>query len=448
MVVQCALSSSVSEAVKKALIQSSSLTWESAILSNMLIFVLGLPILLSGLSLSGIASAFLLGTLTWRAFGPPAFLLVATYFIIGTAVTKVKMAQKEAQGVAEKRKGRRGPGSVIGSSAAGCICAFLSIFQVGGPAFSQLWKLGFVASFCTKLSDTVSSEIGKAYGKTTYLVTTFKIVPRGTEGAVSVEGTIAGLLASILLSFVGCVMGEISAPEAIICIIASQVANVGESIIGAALQEKEGFQWLNNDVVNIINISMGSIIAVLMQQLLLQNWLMSRNDFKIREADDHILLFVFDFENDAERILAMEPWVFDKHLVLFQRYDFTIPTRNLRFTTTKFWVQMHGLPLTMLDLETTIEIGETIGSVSQAEHDKEMVGGTFLRVKVEVDVSKPLCRENVMSSLVAKEVSVWTNRAMETGLEHSLSIEGKLLSPLSQEWAMALVTHTLTPRNQ
>ena len=77
------------------------------------------------------------------------------------------MAQKEAQGVAEKRKGRRGPGSVIGSSAAGCICAFLSIFQVGGPAFFQLWKLGFVASFCTKLSDTVSSEIGKAYGKAT-----------------------------------------------------------------------------------------------------------------------------------------------------------------------------------------------------------------------------------------------------------------------------------------
>jgi len=79
----------------------------------------------------------------------------------------VKMAQKEAQGVAEKRKGRRGPGSVIGSSAAGCVCAFLSIFQVGDEAFLALWRLGFIASFCTKLSDTVSSEIGKAYGKTT-----------------------------------------------------------------------------------------------------------------------------------------------------------------------------------------------------------------------------------------------------------------------------------------
>ncbi|KAL6953983.1 Protein vte6, chloroplastic [Sarracenia purpurea var. burkii] len=252
--------------------QASPPTWQSALLSNIIIFVLGSPILLSGLSHPGIGAAFLLGTLTWRAFGPSGFLLVATYFVIGTAATKVKMAQKEAQGVAEKRKGRRGPGSVIGSSAAGCVCAFLSIFGVGGKAFSHLWELGFVASFCTKLSDTVSSEIGKAYGKATYLITTFKIVPRGTEGAVSIEGTIAGLLASIVLSFVGSLMGEINIPEAVICVIASQIANLGESLIGAVLQEKEGFQWLTNDVVNVLNISMGSILAVLVQYIVLQNW--------------------------------------------------------------------------------------------------------------------------------------------------------------------------------
>lgn len=77
------------------------------------------------------------------------------------------MGHKEKHGVAEKRKGRRGPGSVIGSSAAGCVCAFLSIYGFGGEAYARLWELGFVASFCTKLNDTVSSEIGKAYGKTT-----------------------------------------------------------------------------------------------------------------------------------------------------------------------------------------------------------------------------------------------------------------------------------------
>lgn len=253
------------------LVQSSPPTWQNAVLNNLLIFLLGYPILVSGLSFPGIAAAFLLGILTWRAFGSSGFLLVASYFVIGTLATKVKMAQKEAQGVAEKRKGRRGPGSVIGSSAAGCVCAFLGIYGVGGAAFTHLWELGFVASFCTKLSDTVSSEIGKAYGKTTYLVTTFKIVPRGTEGAISAEGTVAGLLASILLASVGCILSEIRLSEAIICVVAAQIANFGESIIGAAFQEKEGFRWLNNDAVNVINISMGSILAVFMQQLVLKN---------------------------------------------------------------------------------------------------------------------------------------------------------------------------------
>ncbi|VFQ84181.1 unnamed protein product [Cuscuta campestris] len=246
-------------------VRTSPPTWQSAVASNAIIFALGSPLLVSGLSLSGAASSFLLGTLTWRAFGPSGFLLAAAYFILGTAATKVKIAEKEAQGIAEKRKGRRGPGSVIGSSAAACVCALLSINGVAGAAFSRLWELGFVACFCTKLSDTVSSEIGKAFGKTTYLVTTLKTVPRGTEGAVSVEGTFAGLIASILLASIACITGQINRPEVAICVLASQIANFGESLIGAAFQGKEGFGWLNNDAVNVINISMGSILAIVMR---------------------------------------------------------------------------------------------------------------------------------------------------------------------------------------
>ncbi|CAI0441040.1 unnamed protein product [Linum tenue] len=247
-----ALQGVVSEAI--GLLQSPDPTWQSALLNNLLIFVLGSPILVTGLSFPGISAAFLLGTLTWRAFGPSGFLLVASYFVIGTGVTKVKMAQKEAQGVAEKRKGRRGPGSVIGSSAAACVCALMSIYGIGGVEFAQLWQLGFVASFCTKLNDTVSSEIGKAYGKTTYLVTTFKVVPRGTEGAVSLEGTLAGFLASIVLASIGCLMGQINGAEALICVVASQIANFGESIIGAVFQEKEGYQWVRNSDHFIISL--------------------------------------------------------------------------------------------------------------------------------------------------------------------------------------------------
>ncbi|XP_059667140.1 protein VTE6, chloroplastic-like [Cornus florida] len=62
------------------LAQSSPPSWQSALLCNLAIFVVGSPLLVSGLSLSGIGIAFLLGTLTWRAFGLSGFLLVATYF--------------------------------------------------------------------------------------------------------------------------------------------------------------------------------------------------------------------------------------------------------------------------------------------------------------------------------------------------------------------------------
>lgn len=64
------------------ILQSSPTTWKSSLLNNLLIFIVGSPILVTGLSISGIAAAFLLGTLTWRAFGPSGFLLVASYFVI------------------------------------------------------------------------------------------------------------------------------------------------------------------------------------------------------------------------------------------------------------------------------------------------------------------------------------------------------------------------------
>lgn len=92
-----------------------------------------------------------------------------------------------------------------GSSIAGVLCAWGAI--VTGNY--DLFQLGFVASFCSKLSDTVSSEIGKAYGKTTYLITTMRLVPAGTEGAVSAEGTLAGVAAALFFSVLALVIGQV-----------------------------------------------------------------------------------------------------------------------------------------------------------------------------------------------------------------------------------------------
>ena len=136
------------------------------------------------------------------------------------------------------------------------ICAILTYVW---PENAELLKVGYVASLATKLSDTFGSEIGKAYGKTTYLITTLKIVPKGTEGAVSVEGTAAGVIGSIVMIVAAYSLSLISTPsQAIACLVAAFIATTAESFIGATWQQG----WLTNELVNFINTSIGAVVGI------------------------------------------------------------------------------------------------------------------------------------------------------------------------------------------
>ncbi len=138
--------------------------------------------------------------------------------------------------------------------------------QLEIQSWIPLLLLGYVASFSTKLSDTCASEIGKAYGKSTFLITTFKPVPKGTEGAVSLEGTLAGVVASILVSVLGWSIGLIHPWGILWSVIAAFIATNLESVIGATLQTK--FTGLTNEIVNFINTFIGAIAAILLAVLL------------------------------------------------------------------------------------------------------------------------------------------------------------------------------------
>ena len=217
---------------------------------------------------AGYLHAGVLGILVWGCLGWRGYAVVMVYFLVGSGVTRIGMAEKEAAGIAEKRSGARGPENVWGSAAAGALCALgggiLSAFGDSPEALQwiALLTLGYVASFSTKLSDTCASEIGKAYGKRTFLITNLKPTPPGTEGAVSLEGTLAGLIASVFIALVGWAVGLINLPGIGICLIAAFIATNLESLIGATLQNK--FDWLTNEWVNVINTLMGAIAAILM----------------------------------------------------------------------------------------------------------------------------------------------------------------------------------------
>lgn len=208
---------------------------------------------------AGIFHAWLLGVLIWGTLGWQGYVVVMFYFLVGSGVTRIGMAEKEAAGIAEKRSGARGPENVWGSALTGAVCAMGTLVF---PKFAPFLLLGYVASFATKLSDTCGSEVGKAYGKRTFLITTLQPVARGTEGAVSLEGTLAGVVGSIAIALIGWGVGLINLTGVTICVMAAFIGTNLESVIGATLQSK--FDWMTNEVVNIINTLIGAISAVLL----------------------------------------------------------------------------------------------------------------------------------------------------------------------------------------
>ncbi len=238
-------------------------SWLFAIALNTFLLIIALVIPKKLLTVMGYLNAWVLGVVIWGCLQWQGYLVVMFYFLVGSAITKVGMEQKMAEGIAEKREGVRSAENVWGSALIAFICALGYYFA--DVDWQDYFLIAYVASFATKLSDTTASEIGKAYGKRTFLITTLQPVARGTEGAVSLEGTLAGIIASGAIALLGYITNLINPVGMIICLISAFIATNLESVIGATLQEK--INWLTNEIVNVINTFLGGAIAILLMYL-------------------------------------------------------------------------------------------------------------------------------------------------------------------------------------
>jgi len=206
----------------------------------------------------GWISAGVLGTILWGCLSWQGWISVVIYLLFGSLVTKIGYKFKKEQGIAEKRGGRRGPENVWGSAATGLVLAIMTQLN---PANIVMFKIGFAASFSAKLADTFGSEIGKRFGKDTYLITSLKKVKRGTEGGISLEGTLASVFGSIFMTFIMLLLSIISTKYHFIIVAASGfLATLSESIIGARFQNK---YKLSNEMVNAIQTSIAAVFAIL-----------------------------------------------------------------------------------------------------------------------------------------------------------------------------------------
>ena len=180
---------------------------------------------------SGAVAGVLLATVLYAYAAWPGLVMLGGLMVVGTGVTRLGYARKEALGVAEGRGGRRGIGSVVANAGAGVAFAFLA----GVTPYSGAFTLAMVAAFATALFDTTGTEFGQAFGGRHVLVPTWRAVPEGTPGGVSVVGTMAGVLGATVLAGVGWVMGLLAGAAVLAVILGAFCGSTLDSFLGAIM---------------------------------------------------------------------------------------------------------------------------------------------------------------------------------------------------------------------
>lgn len=106
---------------------------------------------------------------------------------------------------------------------------------------------------------------------------------------------------------------------------------------------------------------------------------------------------MFESKVEVDNILANEPWNFDKHLMVLQRYDGVREVHEIDFTFTPFWVQVHGIPVKFMTKIVAESLCETVGQVQNQPPTRTEECRGFMQVRVLLDVTQLVCRGRVIT---------------------------------------------------
>jgi uncharacterized protein (TIGR00297 family) len=187
-----------------------------------------------------------IGFLIYAGTGLVGLMLMGFFFLLGSAATSWRMNYKQQGGLAEENSAGRKVSQVLANSG---VAALLSMLLLLYPKYEDLFVLMMAATFASATADTLSSELGNAYGTRFYNILTFKKDIRGLNGVISFEGTFIGILgAAAIATAYSIALGFTM--NFFWIILAGTIGNLTDSLLGATLERKG---YLNNDEVNFLN---------------------------------------------------------------------------------------------------------------------------------------------------------------------------------------------------
>lgn len=204
---------------------------------------------------AGALAGFAVGAAVALSLGWPGYLVLLLYFALGALVTRLGWARKRALGISEARGGARGPRQVAANGGPPVLfCVLAGFLPVSWGATAAA---AFVGALATAAADTVSSEVGKSLGGTVRRLPGLSRAPAGTPGGISLAGSAAGLLASVVICGVAAGGGLIPAAWFLPVAAAGFLAALFEGLLSPL--ETRG--TLDNDGVNAVSVLAGGLLA-------------------------------------------------------------------------------------------------------------------------------------------------------------------------------------------
>ena len=216
-----------------------------------ILFILGfITYKRKALDIFGSAIMIIMGIVIIFSAGTNWMLLIILFLIMSLLATRYSKKYKKSLGEFE---GRRTSKNVISN---GVVACFMAAF--GG--YYLPFVGGFIGAVATATSDTLASEIGVKHQPR--LITTFQKVEPGTNGAISVLGTLSGIAGAIIIGIASYFLGILTNPflAILVSVVSGTVGCFTDSILGAVF---ENSGYLTNEHVNLIATIIGAIVGIL-----------------------------------------------------------------------------------------------------------------------------------------------------------------------------------------
>ncbi|CAD6336404.1 unnamed protein product [Miscanthus lutarioriparius] len=112
-----------------------------------------------------------------------------------------------------------------------------------------------------------------------------------------------------------------------------------------------------------------------------------------KDLGDNVFLISFNQASGLRRTLDDGPWMISKELLVVTEFAEVKSVDEFDFSIVPIWMRVERLPLGLMNRAAARAIGDDVGEFVEVDaNGSDLAVGRDLRLKVRMDICKPLCR--------------------------------------------------------